>query len=59
VRVVGFHRVHRFHRVVFVHRGYRHVYPYYYQHRSCWRWVHTWRGWRHVNVCYRWHHRWY
>jgi hypothetical protein len=59
VRFVGFHRVHRFHRVTF-HRGFRHVYPVvYYHHRSCWRLVHTWHGWRRVNVCYRWHHRWY
>jgi hypothetical protein len=59
VRVVGFHRVHRVHRV-FVHRGFRHAYyPVYYHHRSCWRLVRTWHGWRRVNVCYRVHHRWY
>ena len=40
-----FYRYHRVHRFGF--------YPYFY-HRGCWRWVHTWYGWRHVNVCYRW-----
>src|ERR1700734_3846346 len=40
----------RFHHVRF-HRGFRHGYYPYYHHRGCWRWVHTWHGWRHVNVC--------
>jgi hypothetical protein len=57
VRFAGVHRFHRFNRFGF-HRGYRYGYYPYYYHRGCWRWVHTWAGWRHVNVCYRWH-RWY